>query len=67
MSDVPLYCGTAQWVLVKKNTLRYGLCRAIPPPHCGSTSLITKCLLLGPKSKTMPRALRWSDGGGSFL
>ena len=31
------------------------------------TSLIRKCLLLGPCSRTMPRALRWSYGGGGFL
>jgi len=31
------------------------------------TSLIRNCLILGPYSRTMPMALRWSWGGGSFL
>ena len=31
------------------------------------TSLIRNCLLLGPYSRTMPRVLWWSWGGGGFL
>ena len=31
------------------------------------TSIIRNCLLVGPYSRTMPRALRWSLGGGQFL
>jgi len=36
-------------------------------PRYRGTSLIRNCLLLGPYSRTMPRAPRWSYGGGSFL
>ena len=31
------------------------------------TSLIRNCVLIGPLSRTMPRALRWSQGGMLFL
>ena len=31
------------------------------------TSLIRNCRPLRPYSRTMPRALRWSWGGGAFL
>ena len=31
------------------------------------TLLIRNCFLLGPYGRTMPRALRWSYWGGSFL
>ena len=31
------------------------------------TSLIKNCHSLGPYSRTIPRALQWSWGGGSFL
>ena len=34
---------------------------------CMSASLIRNCLLLGPHSRPLPRALRKSWGGGSFL
>ena len=35
-------------------------------PYRG-TSLIRNCLLVGPYSRTMPRALWWSKGGLQFL
>ena len=34
---------------------------------CRDTSLIRNSAPLGPYSKTMPRALSWSKGGGAFL
>ena len=41
----------------------FGECRI---PYRG-TSLIRKNLHLRPYSRTMPKALRWSYGGGQFL
>ena len=35
--------------------------------RCMGTSLTRKCLFLGPYSRPMPRALRWSSVGQQFL
>ena len=35
--------------------------------HNRGTSLIRNFLLLGPYSRPLPGALRWSYGGGQFL
>ena len=35
--------------------------------NCTGTSLMRNCLLSGPYSRPMSRALRWSQGGEMFL
>jgi len=55
--------------LVPATSFALSLYMGPQPSHEGyrGTSLIRNCLLLGPYSGTMLRALRWSYGGGSFL
>jgi hypothetical protein len=61
MIEVPLYRGTG------RNKL------GLPYPDkkvelaCRGTSIIRNCFLLGPCSRPMPGALRWSWGGRLFL